>query len=152
MSTSTRASPPSIDSRRAGTGSASAAGTRSPWSASRPFRPPGSAWPASRPPGRDLAGTPRRAGLRTEHAQAAGGGILGAVTQFRSVVLIVLDSVGIGGAPDAGDFGDEGSATLQHVAEAVGGLTLPNLERLGLGCIAPIVGVEQAAAPEGVFG
>ena len=70
----------------------------------------------------------------------------------RAVVLIVLDSVGIGGAPDAGDFGDEGSATLQHVAEAVGGLTLPNLERLGLGCIAPIVGVEQAAAPEGVFG
>ena len=46
---------------------------------------------------------------------------------MRAVVWIVLDSVGIGGAPDAAEFGDEGSATLQHVAEAVGGLDLPAL-------------------------
>ena len=38
--------------------------------------------------------------------------------------LIVLDSVGIGYAPDARDYGDEGAATLPHIAEAVGGLNL----------------------------
>ena len=50
-------------------------------------------------------------------------------------VLIVLDSVGIGEAPDAADYGDVGSATLQHIAEAVGGLALPTLQSLGLGNI-----------------
>jgi phosphopentomutase len=59
----------------------------------------------------------------------------------RTIVLIVLDSVGIGGAPDAADFGDEGSATLQHVASAVGGISLPNLGALGLGTLADIEGV-----------
>jgi phosphopentomutase len=70
----------------------------------------------------------------------------------RAVVLIVLDSVGIGGAPDAADFGDEGSATLQHVAEAVGGLSLPNLGRLGLGRVATVAGVPPAPQPDGAFG
>lgn len=72
--------------------------------------------------------------------------------KVRTVVLIVLDSVGIGGAPDAADFGDEGSATLPHVAEAVGGITLPNLEALGLGRIIPIQGVAAVASPAGAFG
>ena len=53
----------------------------------------------------------------------------------------MLDSVGIGGAPDAAEFGDEGSATLQHVAEVVGGLALPHLGALGLGSIASCAGV-----------
>jgi phosphopentomutase len=70
----------------------------------------------------------------------------------RAVVLVVLDSVGIGGAPDAAAFGDEGSATLPHIAEAVGGLALPNLGALGLGSIVPVDGVEPAAAPGGAFG
>ena len=43
------------------------------------------------------------------------------------MVLIVLDSVGIGEAPDAADYGDTGSATLQHIGEAVNGLDLPTL-------------------------
>lgn len=55
-------------------------------------------------------------------------------------VLIVLDSVGIGHAPDAAAYGDEGAATLPHTAEAVGGLTLPVLESFGLGNILPSVG------------
>jgi phosphopentomutase len=74
------------------------------------------------------------------------------VAAVRAVVLVVLDSVGIGGAPDATEFGDEGSATLQHVAEAVGGLDLPNLQRLGLGNITDIRGVPPAKAPEGCYG
>ncbi len=52
--------------------------------------------------------------------------------------LIVLDSVGVGRAPDAADYGDEGAATLPHIAEAVGGLRLPTFEKLGLGCIPPV--------------
>jgi phosphopentomutase len=70
----------------------------------------------------------------------------------RAVALVVLDSAGIGGAPDAAAFGDEGSATLPHVAEAVGGLDLPNLGALGLGCIVPIQGVPAVARPAGAYG
>lgn len=47
--------------------------------------------------------------------------------------LIVLDSVGCGGAPDAADFGDEGSDTLGHIFQRRGQLDLPNLGALGLG-------------------
>lgn len=70
----------------------------------------------------------------------------------RAVALVVLDSVGIGGAPDAAEFGDEGSATLQHVAAAAGGIELPNLGALGLGRVAEIPGVPPAADPAGAFG
>ncbi|MGX6979232.1 phosphopentomutase [Vagococcus elongatus] len=59
---------------------------------------------------------------------------------FKRVHLVVMDSVGIGEAPDAAKFGDVGSHTLGHIAETVG-LRLPNLERLGLGMIAPLKGV-----------
>ncbi|HEX2049995.1 MAG TPA: phosphopentomutase [Actinomycetota bacterium] len=70
----------------------------------------------------------------------------------RAVALVVLDSVGVGDAPDAAQFGDEGSATLPHVAEAVGGLELPNLAALGLGNVAAVEGVPPAASPAGAFG
>ena len=73
-------------------------------------------------------------------------------SSVRAVALVVLDSAGIGGAPDAASFGDEGSATLQHVAEAVGGLSLPNLAEHGLGRVASIKGVPAAAGPKGAFG
>lgn len=52
-------------------------------------------------------------------------------------IIIVLDSVGIGGAPDAAAFGDEGSNTLGHIAEMVD-LRLPNLEKMGLGLAAEL--------------
>jgi phosphopentomutase len=74
------------------------------------------------------------------------------MTEARAVALVVLDSVGIGGAPDAAEFGDEGSATLPHIAEAVGGLALANLAALGLGHVADIKGVAPAARPDGAFG
>lgn len=61
--------------------------------------------------------------------------------RYNRVHLIVLDSVGIGEAPDAALFGDEGSNTLGHIGEELDGLRLPNLERLGLGNIAPVRGV-----------
>jgi phosphopentomutase len=54
--------------------------------------------------------------------------------------VIVLDAVGAGELPDAADYGDEGSDTLGNVAEAVGGLDLPNLEQLGLGNVEELAG------------
>jgi phosphopentomutase len=66
--------------------------------------------------------------------------------------LIVLDGVGIGELPDAADYGDRGSDTLTHVARAVGGLRLPNLERLGLGRLAEVSGVRAIAEPGAAFG
>ncbi len=67
-------------------------------------------------------------------------------------IVIVLDSVGIGELPDADDYGDAGSNTLGHVAEAVGGLNLPNLARMGLGNIAPILGVDPTEEPAACYG
>ena len=68
------------------------------------------------------------------------------------VVCIILDGVGIGALPDAGAYGDEGSNTLVHTAEAVGGLRLPALESLGLGNIAPLPGVPAVASPRASYG
>ncbi len=70
----------------------------------------------------------------------------------RRVILIVLDSVGCGDAPDARDYGDEGSNTLANTARAVGGLNLPNMGRLGLGNITSIQGVPPVVAPLGAYG
>jgi phosphopentomutase len=67
-------------------------------------------------------------------------------------VWIVLDGVGVGALPDAGCYGDEGAATLPHVAAACGGLALPNLQLLGLGHLAEIPGVPPAPNPRGAFG
>jgi len=60
---------------------------------------------------------------------------------MKRAALIVLDGLGIGPAPDTGAYGDAGSDTLGNVARAVGGLRLPNLERLGLGWCRPIAGL-----------
>jgi phosphopentomutase len=74
------------------------------------------------------------------------------MADIRRVILIVLDSVGCGDAPDAAQYGDEGSNTLANMARAVGGLKVPNLARLGLGNITPIQGVPPADAPLGAYG
>lgn len=71
---------------------------------------------------------------------------------FKRVHVIVMDSVGIGEAPDAKAFGDEGSNTLVHTAEFVNGLNVPNLEKLGLGHIESIPGINQVEAPLAYFG
>ncbi len=68
------------------------------------------------------------------------------------VVLLVLDSVGCGASPDAGEYGDAGASTLTNIARAVGGMDLPNLARLGLGNLAPIEGVPPSERPAGAFG
>src|SRR5881275_42444 len=66
--------------------------------------------------------------------------------------VIVLDAVGAGALPDAGDYGDEGSNTLGNVARTVGGLDLPNLEALGLGNIEPLEGCPPEPGAPAVAG
>ena len=70
---------------------------------------------------------------------------------MRRVILIVLDGCGVGAMPDAAAYGasDTASATLPHVADAMGGLRLPTLERLGLGNVAHIRGVSPCEAVGG---
>jgi phosphopentomutase len=70
----------------------------------------------------------------------------------RKVVLIILDACGIGELPDAHLYQDEGSNTIVNTARAVGGLKLPNLEKLGLGNIEPILGVNPQADALGNYG
>jgi len=71
---------------------------------------------------------------------------------MRRTIVIVLDGLGAGDAPDAASFGDEGANTLSNTARAVGGLDAPNLQRLGLGNIAEIEGVPLAEHPLASWG
>ena len=73
----------------------------------------------------------------------------------RQCTVIVLDSVGIGEAPDAREYGDVGADTLGHIAQSQGGLRLPNLQRLGLGNIRhddPLLGCAPVASPTAAWG
>jgi phosphopentomutase len=65
----------------------------------------------------------------------------------RRAFVVVLDACGAGELPDAADYGDAGSNTLGHVAEAAGGLDLPVLGALGLGSVLPLAGVPPAEDP-----
>jgi len=76
---------------------------------------------------------------------------LGGVLMAKRIIWIVLDSVGMGEAPDAARFGDEGSNTLGNLSKAVGGLNLTNLENLGLGMIDGMVEIGKVSNPLGAF-
>lgn len=68
------------------------------------------------------------------------------------VIVIVLDGVGAGEAPDAALYGDVGSNSLSNTAQAVGGLRLPNMGALGFGYITPMLGVPPVDHPSGAYG
>ncbi len=70
----------------------------------------------------------------------------------RRAAIIVLDGLGIGAVPDQAAYGDAGSDTLGNVARAVGGLKLPNLERLGLGLCRGIPGLSSGVSPAAAHG
>lgn len=70
----------------------------------------------------------------------------------KRIILMVMDSVGLGALEDAADYGDQGAATLQHIAAEIGGLKLPNLEKLGLGKITKIKGINSEIKAEGAYG
>ncbi|MBV7276141.1 phosphopentomutase [Clostridium sp. PL3] len=67
------------------------------------------------------------------------------------VIWIVLDSVGMGEMPDAEKYGDVGANTIGNISKVLGGLTLPNLEKLGLGNVDTIKGVEKVENPIGCY-
>lgn len=71
---------------------------------------------------------------------------------FKRITVIVLDGVGIGAAPDAADYGDEGSNSIANVAKVLNGISLPNMQKLGLGNITEIMGVPPTNHPQGGFG
>ncbi|MDR3593028.1 MAG: phosphopentomutase [Negativicutes bacterium] len=71
---------------------------------------------------------------------------------FARIVVVVMDSVGIGALPDAAEYGDFGSDTLGNIARSQGGLFLPTLTKMGLGSIAPIQGVPPAGQSAAWFG
>ena len=74
---------------------------------------------------------------------------------MKRVIILMLDSFGIGGASDAATFGDDGANTLYNIAANVNGLKIPNLNALGLGNAASsscglspnIVGTSQIEMP-----
>jgi len=73
---------------------------------------------------------------------------------MKRVIVIVLDSVGIGELPDSKAYEDEGSNTLGHIAQAVQGFRLPNLQRLGLANIDDVhlYSMEKEENPAGAYG
>ncbi len=74
------------------------------------------------------------------------------MTTLQRAILVVLDGVGVGANPDAAAYGDAGASSLEHCAQATGGLALPNLGRIGLGNITPIVGTPPTNDATGAFG
>jgi phosphopentomutase len=66
---------------------------------------------------------------------------------LRRAFVVVLDACGVGALPDASQYGDEGTNTLGHLAEHLGGLTLPTLGQLGLGSVLDLAGVPPSPAP-----
>jgi phosphopentomutase len=73
-------------------------------------------------------------------------------TTLKRALIVVLDGVGAGDAPDAGAYGDAGTNSLSHCASAIGGLELPNLGRMGLGNITSIQGTPPRADATGAWG
>ncbi len=71
---------------------------------------------------------------------------------MNNFIVIILDGVGVGELPDADSYGDKGSNTIVNVANAVGGLYLPNLQMFGLGNIESIKGVEKSEKPLASYG
>ncbi len=70
---------------------------------------------------------------------------------FKRVFLVILDSVGIGEAPDANEFNDIGSDTLGHIAEHRDGLHMPNMAKLGLSNIKEIKGIPATKQPQAYY-
>ena len=68
------------------------------------------------------------------------------------VILVVLDSLGIGAMSDADKYGDTGSNTLGSISKAMPNFKIPNLVKLGVGCIDGVIDIETPEKPMGSFG
>jgi len=74
------------------------------------------------------------------------------VSTLDRAVVLVLDGVGAGQAPDAASYGDAGANCLTNTARAVGQLTLPVMGSMGIGNITPIAETPTIAEARGAFG
>src|SRR6516164_2244912 len=74
------------------------------------------------------------------------------MSKVKRAILVVLDGVGAGANPDAHAYGDDGASSLEHCAQAIGGLALPNLGSIGLGNITPILGTPPTDDARGSYG
>jgi phosphopentomutase len=75
------------------------------------------------------------------------------MVELGRAVVVIMDSLGVGAAPDAADYGDAGADTLGHTAVTVGGLDLPNLAAAGLGNLHPdTAGVAPSPQPTMAYG
>lgn len=72
--------------------------------------------------------------------------------KINRVFVVVMDSLGVGAMPDAGQFGDAGVNTLGHICEAVNGLKMPNLRKLGMANVIPLKNVPTVEKPVGYYG
>ena len=71
--------------------------------------------------------------------------------KYRRIFTIVVDSCGIGGAKDAERFGDAGTDTLGHIAETVGNLSIPNMQKLGIANLKELKNIAPEEKPMGYF-
>lgn len=71
--------------------------------------------------------------------------------KYNRIFLVVMDSVGAGAMPDAAKYNDEGADTIGHTADAVGGLKMPVMQKLGLGNLHHIKGINPVDAPLGYY-
>ena len=71
--------------------------------------------------------------------------------KFKRIFTIVVDSLGAGAMPDAADYGDAGTDTLGHISERMEQLSIPNLQRLGLGNLHPLKQVAPVEKPLGYY-
>ncbi len=74
------------------------------------------------------------------------------MSKVKRAILVVLDGVGAGANPDAHAYGDDGASSLEHCAQAIGGLALPNLGSIGIGNITPIMGTPPTDKARGSYG
>lgn len=71
--------------------------------------------------------------------------------KYKRVFTIVIDSLGVGDAVDAAAFGDAGTDTLGHIAESVGNLHIPNLQKLGIANMKPLKNIAPVEAPKAYY-
>src|SRR5205085_9857455 len=74
------------------------------------------------------------------------------MSRIKRAILVILDGVGVGANPDAHAYGDDGASSLEHCAQSIGGLELPNLGGIGLGNITSILGTPPVEHVAGSFG
>lgn len=71
--------------------------------------------------------------------------------KYNRIFVVVLDSLGIGEAPDSPEYGDVGVDTLGHIAETVSDFHIPNLQKLGIANLHPLRGIAAAEKPMGKY-